>query len=94
MKKGTKQRRTLARETVMKFAGITPLEYMLHVLQSPPRKYGTRERMWAAKEAAPYVHRKMPQAVEVRDITEEEREKMTETVLKLEKLLAAKARKK
>lgn len=61
--KGSKDRRTLGREYVMKSMGITPLEFMLEVLHNP-KKYSTRDRMWAADKAAPYVHRRMPIAIE------------------------------
>lgn len=41
---------------------ITPLQFMLAVLNSEETLF--KHKMWAAKEAAPYVHRRMPQAIE------------------------------
>lgn len=61
--KGSRDRRTLGREYMMKSMGITPLEFMLEVLRNP-KKYSTRDRMWAADKAAPYVHKRMPIAIE------------------------------
>lgn len=66
-KPGTKDRRTLARETVQRFKGITPLEFMLATLQAPKDQSSKADRMWAADKAAPYVHRKMPIAIEGTD---------------------------
>jgi len=85
-RKGTRDRRTDSREIVSKYTGITPLEYMLLTLQA--KRSAPRERMWAAKEAAPYVHRKQPIAVETRDLTQEEKDQMSATVLKLESMIA------
>ena len=61
--KGTKSRRTLAQAEAIAASGLTPLEFMLEVLRHP-KDYSTAQRMWAANAAAPYVHRKMPIAVE------------------------------
>ena len=61
--KGARDRRTLGRETVLRAMKVTPLEFMLEVLRNP-KKYLMRDRMWAAQQAAPYVHRKMPIAIE------------------------------
>ena len=41
-----------------------------------------------AKELAPYVHRKQPQAIETKDLTDAERQAMSETVREVEKVLA------
>ena len=46
----------------LKEAAITPLDYMLSVLMDP--KSDKKDRQWAAEKAAPYVHRKMPIAIE------------------------------
>jgi hypothetical protein len=45
----------------------TPLEYMFHVLLDPYSN--TTAKRWAAERAAPYVHRKMPLAIEGGDPT-------------------------
>jgi len=45
------------------FDQLTPLQFMLEVLRNPD-KYPFIARQWAAKEAAPYMHRKMPIAIE------------------------------
>lgn len=37
--------------------GLTPLDYMLSVLRSEDAD--TKDRMWAAEKAAPYVHAKL-----------------------------------
>ena len=42
---------------------LTPLEFMLNVLRAPG-DYPFAARQWAAKEAAPYVHKRMPIAIE------------------------------
>lgn len=42
--------------------GITPLEFLMSILRDPKAKF--YEKLDAAKAAAPYMHRKMPIAVE------------------------------
>ena len=37
--------------------GLTPLEYMLDVLRD--ESADTKDRMWAAEKAAPYIHPKL-----------------------------------
>lgn len=37
--------------------GLTPLEYMLSILRDAEAE--TKDRMWAAEKAAPYVHAKL-----------------------------------
>ena len=44
-------------------AKLTPLDFMIEVLRHPSR-YPFVARQWAAQQAAPYVHRKMPTAIE------------------------------
>lgn len=61
--KGVKDRRTLAREAGIDTSGLTPLEFMLQVLRNP-KSYNKEDRKWAADKAAPYIHRKMPIALE------------------------------
>lgn len=56
-KKGVRNKRTEARETIIAKAKITPLEYMLQVLED--ELADPQDRRWAAKEAAPYVHAKL-----------------------------------
>ena len=46
---------------------LTPLMFMLEVLGNPKNSFSRRS--WAAEKAAPYVHRKMPIAVEGGDPT-------------------------
>ncbi len=63
---GTKKKRTIMKERLaadLVRKGITPLEFMQSVMDSPdmPLNY----KMDAAKNMFPYVHRKMPVAVEV-----------------------------
>ena len=41
-----------------------------------------------AKEIAPYIHRKQPLAVETRDLTDEDKQRMAETVREVESVLA------
>lgn len=43
--------------------GLTPLGFMEAVLRTPS-EYPFAARSWAAKEAAPYLHRKMPIAID------------------------------
>ena len=45
---------------------LTPLGFMEAVLRTPS-EYPFAARSWAAKEAAPYLHRKMPIAIEGTD---------------------------
>ena len=42
--------------------GITPLEFLMSVIRDPKAK--SSQRLDAAKAAAPYMHRKMPIAIE------------------------------
>lgn len=68
--KGAKSRRTIGRESgiaAAATAGLSPLQFMLEVLRNP-KNYSLADRKWAAKEAAPYVHRKMPIEVEGRGL--------------------------
>jgi len=44
--------------------GLMPLDYMLAVLRDP-KTQPSKSRAWAAKEAAPYLHKKMPVAIEM-----------------------------
>jgi len=46
--------------------GITPLDYLLEVLNN--KKTDERTRIEAAKAASPYIHRKMPQSIENTDM--------------------------
>ena len=61
--KGAKNKVTKRREREIADAGLTPLQFMLDVLRRPV-KYSLRDRQWAAKEAAPYCHKRMPIAIE------------------------------
>lgn len=55
--KGTKNKRTAAVEAAIAASGLTPLEYMLSVLNNAENSLAVR--MDAAKGAAPYVHAKL-----------------------------------
>jgi len=55
--KGAKNKRTQAVEAAVAAAGITPLEFMLNVLQDDLASL--EDRKWAANAAAPYVHAKL-----------------------------------
>src|SRR5512139_3389192 len=55
--RGTPNKRTVARETIIAKAKITPLEYMLRVLDD--ENADPQDRRWAATSAAPYVHAKL-----------------------------------
>ena len=68
--KGVKDRRTLAREALLRagvdpksLTGIMPLDYMLQTLRDP-KNSSRLDKQWAAEKAAPYCHRKMPIAIE------------------------------
>jgi len=64
--KGSKNKKDIAILKAAKKKGITPLEYLLEVLNNP--KTEERVRIEAAKAASPYVHRKMPQSIENTDM--------------------------
>ena len=55
--KGSKNKRAKAVEAAVAAYGITPLEFMLDVLQNDVADI--KDRMWAAQNAAPYVHAKL-----------------------------------
>lgn len=52
--KGTPNKVTLERESVIAASGLTPLDYMLSVLRA--EETSPEDRKWAAQSAAPYVH--------------------------------------
>lgn len=52
--KGSKNKATLEREQAVKEGGMTPLEYLLSVFRN--EESDSKERLDAAKAAAPYVH--------------------------------------
>jgi hypothetical protein len=61
--KGTRRTTSEAeRQELAQRMGITPLEFLLSILRDPKAKF--HEKLDAAKAAAPYMHRKMPIAVE------------------------------
>lgn len=73
IKKGQKIKRTLAREALERAAKergveITPMMVMQQIMTDS--KSGRKLRLQAASNMAPYVHRKQPTTVELRDITE------------------------
>ena len=61
--KGIVNRRDAARAAAIAAEGLTPLDFALQVLRDPIT-YSTRDRQWAAATAMPYVHKKMPIAIE------------------------------
>lgn len=74
--------------------GLLPLEFFLHVLRDPQMPLGFRFE--AGKAAAPYVHRRMPIAVEVqetqyRTLDIEDLEGLTDEELEQLQTLMAKA---
>jgi hypothetical protein len=71
-------------------ARILPLELMLITLAG--ERQPMHMRMTAAVSAAPYVHRKMPLAVETRDLTREEEQRQALAVAEIETILADRRR--
>lgn len=68
--KGARNKRTIARERIAAShhddapnLKLMPLDFMLDVLRHP-NDYTKTDRMWAAEKAAPYLHKKMPLAIE------------------------------
>ena len=62
----SKPTRAAIRKSIKRTAdvvGMAPLDFMLLVMRSEDNDVDTR--LEAAKAAAPYVHRKLPQAVEI-----------------------------
>jgi hypothetical protein len=60
-KKGSKNKATKVRAAAVAATGITPLQYLLNILRDERRS--TSERMWAAIQAAPYIHRKLAKTI-------------------------------
>ena len=60
-KKGSRNKASAAREKAIAKSGMTPLQYMLKTLRNS--KADKADRQWAANAAAPYCHRRMPQAI-------------------------------
>lgn len=56
-KKGTPNRATAAKVAEIAESGVTPLEFMLHVMRDESAEPAARADM--AKAAAPYVHPKL-----------------------------------
>lgn len=56
-RKGIPNKATKAREELIAASRLTPLEYMLTVLESP--EASEADRKWAAQNAAPYVHARL-----------------------------------
>lgn len=63
--KGQKRITQEERDRLMDEYDMSPLEFLLYVINN--RNVEMKSRIEAAKAAAPFVHRKMPQAVEVED---------------------------
>ena len=58
-----KAEKSYPKESPAVLAKLMPLDFMLQVLRDPKR-HSTTFRMTAAEKAAPYIHRKMPIAIE------------------------------
>jgi hypothetical protein len=56
-KSGSPNKATQERQKAVAESGVTPLDYMLNVLQDETA--AKEDRMWAAEKAAPYVHPKL-----------------------------------
>lgn len=56
---GTPNKATLGRERAVALDGLTPLDFMLSILRN--EQHALKNRMWAAVNAAPYVHPKLAQ---------------------------------
>ena len=61
-KTGTRNKLTVEQLEAVKSSGITPLEFLLSVMRDENESLTTR--IDVAKAAAPYIHRKMPLAIE------------------------------
>jgi hypothetical protein len=77
--KGAKNKRTKAVEAAVAAAGITPLEFMLNVLQDDLAPLD--DRKWAAQNAAPYVHAKLS-SVDMKAEVEATIEEVRHTIVK------------
>lgn len=55
--KGAVTKRTREVALKAKKEGLTPLEYMLRVLRD--ESADSKDRMWAAEKAAPYIHARL-----------------------------------
>jgi hypothetical protein len=75
-KKGTPNRASKAREIEVQNSGATPLEFLLGIMRNSevPR----RERLEAAKAAAPYVHAKFAALVKIETKSEYDLTKLTD----------------
>lgn len=77
IKKGQKTRVTLLRECIEQH-DLSPLDFLERIAAGDAsllagigvKKITMRDALDAAKAAAPYLHRKQPTVVEIRDITE------------------------
>lgn len=73
-KVGTQNKLTKVKEAIIAKTGITPLEFMLTIVRADPEELKKLRiakkdvtptfRMRAADSAAPYIHRRMPIAIE------------------------------
>jgi len=52
--KGARNKKTVELQSRVSASGLTPLEFMVQVLQDEEQSF--ERRQWAAKEAAPYLH--------------------------------------
>lgn len=68
-------------ELWVKSQGWTPLEYLTHTFRNPWQE--TRDRISAAKAVLEYVHRKLPQRVEIEGNVVETKKLSTEGLSKL-----------
>lgn len=56
-RKGKRNKKTAAKVAAIEMSGQTPLDYLLSVMRDPGRE--DKDRLEAAKAAAPYVHSKL-----------------------------------
>lgn len=76
-KAGSPNKATAERQAEVEASGLTPLEYMLGILRND--EADSKDRMWAAEKAAPYVHAKLASvehsgSLEVASQTKEQRD--------------------
>jgi len=80
---------TKHREEIIKL-GITPLEYMIDILNDPDPNRPIEDRKWAAQQAAPYVHSRLSSidhsgrvALDLSRATDDELKQLRDLIAKL-----------
>lgn len=74
--KGTPNKTTKAREEIIAKAGVTPLAFMLEVMQDDSQAPDVR--LFAAKAAAPYVHPRLSSSEVKAEVTHRMAESISE----------------